>query len=204
MPEGWSDWKAEQAKKRAQRAARQRAREAAKGPLFSSEEGRGSRILTGLVTAIAGVPSLMIGAGIWTIDNPAFYAPLSIILCLGFLFVGGGLSVALGAFSPELEADGSLPGSAPKAVRALQFFLQASAAAGLAGVGTWAVLGGKMHDLANLLGLIFVYADPAVLESRLKLWLVALACLLWLTALIGVARGLMRMRGDDAGTSANW
>lgn len=194
MPKGWTDWKAEQERKRARREMRRRIRARYKKALWSTEEGRLSRLLTGLVTAAAGLPAIMIGAGMWRMESTWLDAPLSVVLCAGLMFVGGGLSVALSAVTPELESDGALPPYAPRGVRALQFFLSASAAAGFAGVATWAVLTHKAHDLAMVLGAAFAFGDVDMLELRLQLWLMFLAGLLWIFALIGVTRGLLRLR----------
>jgi hypothetical protein len=192
MPKGWIDWNGEQARKRAAGEERLRARR----PLFGDEDGRSSRLLTGLIVAIAGLPSALIGLGLWS--HPALAAPLMIILCIGLVFVCGGLSFALGFVSLELDEDGALPPSAPEPVRALQFFLSALAAGALGGLGAWAALSGKVQSLAHLISMAFAFADPGVLETRLNMWLMVLSSLLWIFALVGVGRGLWRMYQDDA------
>ena len=166
-PVGWIDWNGEQAKKQAAEEARLRSRK----PLFGAEEGRGSRLLTGLIIAIAGVPSLMIGLGIWTNDSIVMAAPLMIIFCVGLLFVGGGLAFAIGFITPELEIDGSLPQSAPKKYPRVAIFLSAIAAAGLAGVATWVAFTDGMRTwLLAFWRWYFSYIDAGGLASRLDMW----------------------------------
>lgn len=78
------------------------------------------RLLFGSIFILAGGFIFLVGLGVIEPDPRSIKAPLWAIALVGLAFLLAGASVALGAASPKVAQDGSLPASAPLALRAMQ------------------------------------------------------------------------------------
>jgi hypothetical protein len=138
-------------------------------------------LIIGLVFIAIGFPFVLMWAGLIAPDRAKLSAPLWVVGCAGLAFMMAGLAVAVNAASPAMKRDGSLPDTAPKALRILQDLASIGIVGMLALLASWAALApGEIRSSRSVAGVTQTASDQSTF-GRVVFGLGAICC--WLFVL---------------------
>lgn len=163
-----------------------------------NELSPGGRLFFGGIVMLAGLPTTLIGLGILQPTPKSLHAPLWVALCAGLAFMLAGATIALGAVSKDIEADGSLPKTAPLPLRIVHYLMGLGIVMALALLGSWVAFGPGERNFKSTISFLGGSHSFASGETIGRAMFGIGAVLCWLF-LIAVARqGWRKLFADDS------